>query len=239
MNDRATARLVGVLFIAADVAGVPALLLHQPVADSRGDLATVASGSTAVVTGALLALLMGLAVVGIAIAIYPVLRRFSERLALGYVGIRLMEATFDVFALLGWLTLVVVGREATRSGSDVMPGVGGVLLGGLDVVSYTVKPIVFSIDALLLNFVLFRTGLVPRWLSAWGLAGAATFLAFGFMNAYGLDRLMVMSAPIGLQEVALALWLIVKGFHPIPSTVENRAAPVGAGSLSAAPSPAV
>lgn len=75
---------------------------------------------------------------------------------------------------------------------------------------------VFSVGALVLNAALYRSRLVPRWLSLWGLAGAAAYLAAGLLVMYGLKPLsapqLVLEAPLGLQEVALALWLIVKGF---------------------------
>lgn len=75
----------------------------------------------------------------------------------------------------------------------------------------------FSIGALVLNTTFFRSRLVPRWLSLWGLAGAAAYLTAGLLVMYGLDPLstpqVVLEAPLGLQEIALALWLIVKGFN--------------------------
>jgi hypothetical protein len=236
MNDRATARLVGVLFIAADVAGVPAGLLHRPIVDAGGDLATVAANGPAIATAALLTLLMGLAVVGIAVAIHPVLRRFGERLALGYVAIRVLEATVDLVSMLGWLTLLAVGREAVQGGAPdaSLSAVGGSLLAMVDVVACAIKPFVFPVDALLLNAVLFRTGLVPRWLSACGLIGAVAFMAFGLIYIYGTDPSPVLAVPIGLQEIALAAWLIVKGFSPVPAVVEDRDELVGSAGMTAA-----
>ena len=88
---------------------------------------------------------------------------------------------------------------------------------------------VFSIGALVLNTAFLRSRLVPRWLSLWGLAGATAYLTAGLLVMYGLEPLstpqVVLEAPLGLQEIALALWLIVKGFdtQPAARTVASSA----------------
>ena len=74
----------------------------------------------------------------------------------------------------------------------------------------------FTVGALVLNAALYRAHLVPTWLSVWGLAGAAAYLAAGVLVLYGLEPLsppqVMLEAPLGLQELALALWLSFKGF---------------------------
>ncbi len=76
----------------------------------------------------------------------------------------------------------------------------------------------FGLSAVLLNFVVYRARLVPRWLSGWGLAGAAPWMAAGVLVLYGLvepfsTTQTVLAIPIGVQGMALAVWLIVKGFN--------------------------
>src|SRR3990172_10305649 len=105
MTDRTSARVVGSLFIVASVAGGVGLAIQQSVLDSSKYLSEAALKENRVATGALLELIMGVAAVGIAIAIYPVLRRRSERLALGYVAARTIEAVIYVICSIAPPTL--------------------------------------------------------------------------------------------------------------------------------------
>ena len=85
---------------------------------------------------------------------------------------------------------------------------------------------VFSVGALVLNAAFYQSRLVPRWLSLWGLVGAAAYLIAGLLVMYGLEPLstpqVVLEAPLGLQEIALALWLIVKGFGSHEASTTQR-----------------
>lgn len=220
MTDRTTARIVGSLFIVASVAGAVGLAIQQPVLDSSQYLTEAALKENRVATAALLELIMGVAVVGIAIAIYPVLRRRSERLALGYVAARTIEAVIYVIGSIVLLTLLTVSREFVDAGApdaSHFQTLGGLLLAVRDWGGHGVlDAAVFSLSALILNYALYRARLVPRWLSVWGLAGASSYLAAGVLVIYGLEPLsttqVVLEAPLGVQEMVLAVWLIVKGF---------------------------
>jgi len=233
MTDRTTARVVGSLFIVASVAGVVGLAIQQSVLDSSNYLTEAALKENRVATGVLLQLIMGVAVVGIAIAIYPVLRRRSERLALGYVAARTIEAVIYVIGSIALLTLLTVSREFVDAGApDVShyQTLGGVLLAVRDWGGHGVlDAAVFSVGALILNYALYRARLVPGWLSVWGLAGASLYLAAGVLVIYGLEPLsttqVVLEAPLGVQEMVLAVWLIVKGFDARASASELRKAP--------------
>lgn len=210
---RRTAVVVGALFLTADAAGVLSMWLNQTVVGASDRLAAVSVNVNLVATSALLELMMGLAVAGIAIAIYPVLRRFGERLALGYVVIRTVELMLAIIGTLGWLTLLTVGKDYVGAGSGdaSLRAVGGMVLAEGDWANNAVLPIVFGLGALILNYTLYRFRLVPRWLSAWGFGAAALWLAAGVIETYG-GSVVALAAPIGAQEIALALWLIVKGF---------------------------
>ena len=89
----------------------------------------------------------------------------------------------------------------------------------------------FTVSALILNYALYRARLVPRWLSGWGLAGAVLYLAAGVAVLYGLEPMSatqnVLQAPLGLQEMVFAVWLIVKGFDTaaIPRVDEPEITP--------------
>lgn len=220
MTDRTTARVVGGLFLTATVAGLLGVALEQSVVGATDYLTKAARSEAQVATSALLVMMMGLAVVGIAIAIYPVLRRYSERLALGYVVARSIEAVIYVIGVIALMTLTTLGRAFVDAGSPTgswYQSVGDVLLAVRDWGGHAVlDAAVFGVSALILNYVLYRTDLVPRWLSLWGLGGAFLYMAAGILVTFGLEPLstpqILLEAPLGLQELALAIWLIVKGF---------------------------
>lgn len=237
MSDNTTARLVGVLFIVATVAGVVGISMQEPVVDAPDYLSAVSQQDDRVATGALLQLVMGVAVVAIAVALYPVLRRSHPRLALGYVVARTVEGVVYLFGTVGLLTLVSVSRDYLAAGEPSggpFAGLGALLLAERDWAGHAVlDAAVFGISAVILNYVLWRTRLVPAWLSVSGLIGAALYMLAGVLVMYGLEPLsttqVLLEVPLGLQEMALAVWLIVKGFReatgarePSPDMLEAR-----------------
>lgn len=210
---------MGVLFIIATVASTLAVLLLQPVVGAPDYLTKASLSENRVATGALFELINHIAVVGIAVAIYPILRRFSERLALGYVAARSIEAVLFAIGTMHLLTLVTVSREFVAAGTPPtshLQTLGGMLLAGHDWDDAALAFTAFSLGALMLNYVLYQARLVPRWLSVWGLVAAASILAARMMVVYGLEpssaTQIVLDAPIAVQEMAFAVWLIVKGF---------------------------
>ncbi len=222
MTHRTTARVVGSLFILGSIAGLVGAALEQPIIDASDYLTKVSLNENRLATGVLLELVMGLALVGVAVAIYPILKRFSERLAVGYVAARAVESVIYVLSAVGLLTLLTVGHDyVSASGADAgqLQRFGDLLLAQRDWAGSGVQDAaVFTVSALILNYLLYRARLVPRWLSLWGLIGAAMYLAAGVMVIYGLEPFsttqVVMDVPLGVQEMALALWLIIKGFNP-------------------------
>ncbi|HEX2784483.1 MAG TPA: DUF4386 domain-containing protein [Ilumatobacteraceae bacterium] len=218
-TDRGTARVVGGLFIVGTVAGALGLALSQTLVDASDYLTKLSLHEDRVATGALLTLIMGVALVGMSIVIYPVLRRHSERLALGYVVARTVESVFYVIDAVLLLTLLTVSRGFVDAGvadASHFQALGDAVLGARDWDAAMLDLTAFGLSALILNYALYGARLVPRWLSVWGLAGASLYMAAGAMVMYGLEPLsttqVVLEAPLGLQEMVLAIWLIVKGF---------------------------
>ncbi|WP_168929400.1 DUF4386 domain-containing protein [Nocardioides sp. GY 10113] len=227
MTDRATAGLAGALFLVGTLAGLVGLSLQESVA---GDdwLRTAAAHPDRLATGVLLELALGVAVVGIAVVLYPVLRRRTERLAVGYLVARTLEGAVYVGGASAVLTLTTVSEEHAATGSEAFAAIGESLLAGRDWSGHAVLDVaVFPVGAVLLNAALLVGRLVPRWLAIWGLAGAAAYLLSGVLVTYGLEPLstpqIVLEAPLGLQEIGLALWLIVKGFTPVAAPVAEPA----------------
>ena len=220
MNSyRRTAIIVGVLFIIATAAP---LLSGSFINVSEENLAGISVNSFQVTVGALLELIMALAIAGIAITFYPVLRKNNETLAVGYVGIRIIEGViFIVVAVIGLLSLLALSQEFVEVGApggSYFQTMGALLLSAHDWAYVIGGQIVFSVSAIILNYVLFRSRLVPRFISIWGLIGAVLILAGGISGMFDLFAEAsvvetVIFLPIAVQEMVLAVWLIAKGFN--------------------------
>ena len=208
-SDRKVATWVGVLYIIGTVAGVLSLLVTDSVLSGPNYLAQVAANPDRLAVGALLILAMGAALAMVPVVFWPVGRRYNETLAMGYVVFRgALEAVIYVVSALGWLVLMALSKE-----SDAGP-LAGFVRTTESVIWDQLIAIPFVLGALMFYLLLYRSRLVPRWLSTWALAGAALYIVapLARMFGYSLDFLM---APLALQEMVMALWLIAKGFDPV------------------------
>lgn len=219
MTHRSVARTVGALFIMATVPFSLSVIILEPVLGAPGFLALVSQEQGRISVGVLLELVNHISVVGIAVLLYPILKPFSERLALGYVVARSIEAVLFAIATLHLLTLNFLSHEFVAAGSPAASHfhtLGNVLLAGHDWNNVPLAFTAFSLGALMLNYLLYRTRLVPRWISVFGLLAAASILAARLMLLGGIElssnTVAMMDGPIFLQEMVFAVWLILKGF---------------------------
>ncbi len=210
--DLATARAVAVLFIVATIAAIVGGTLLLPI-DEPNYLEAVAADEGQIVTGALIELVLVLSVVGIAVLIYPVLRRRSEGMALAYVGSRIIEAVLLLAAAMSALVILGLSRE---DGPVLGRAVADVAVVTREWTYLIGSTTMLGVSALILYGLLYRAHLVPAWLSLWGLVGAALILVRGVVEMYGVELSGavqgLLAAPIGLNEMVLAIWLIVRGF---------------------------
>jgi hypothetical protein len=212
---RTNARIAGVLFITASALAIIGGALILPI-DDPGYLADAAAKEGQIVTGAVLEVLLAVSVFGIAVALFPVLRRQNEGAALGYVGVRIVEGTLILLASVSGLLVLSLSKEFTETGDSGLQPLGDLLLMTRDW-TYLIGTMVFlGFSALVLYTLLYRSRLVPTWLSIWGLAGGALIVARGLLEMFGNEFSGVVqgifAAPIAVQEMVLAVWLIVRGF---------------------------
>ncbi len=213
---------VGVLFIIGTAAGISSVLLTQSVSSAAEYLPAVANNQNQTIIGALCIFLMGLALALIPAVLFPVLKKINEVLAIGYVIFRgVLETVTYMGITLSWLLIAIFSREFV-DGSDpaAFQRWGATLLEIGDSINILLI-ILFSLGALMLYYLLYTSQLVPRWLSIWGLIAILLHFATGFLDLFGLmDSSMsggtfILNFPIFLQEMVMAVWLIVKGFNPI------------------------
>ena len=211
---------MGVLYIIGTVAGVLGKIVSWGFLDTPDYLNIVASNTSRVQLTALLILIMGLSLAMIPAIIFPIIKRHNEALAVGYIIFRgALETLTYIAGAVCWLLLVVVSRQYADSVATVavqFPSIGILLVKAIDIFD-AILSIVFSLGLMMFYSVLYQARLIPRWLSVWGLIGVILYLASGLLMMFGLITSTtkdVLQLPIFLQEMFLAVWLIVKGFNP-------------------------
>jgi Domain of unknown function (DUF4386) len=216
-SQRVTARLVGVLFIVATVTSIIGGSLLLPL-DDQNYLIEVAAHENQIILGVLLELILALSVIGIAALLLPVLRPHGEGMAVGYVAVRTLEATFILIASTTALVVLTLSQDWGSAGGVGVEPVGSALLSAREWALFVGTLIVFGVSAVILNALLYRSRLVPVWLSLLGIVGGLLLLTSAVveMFAYGVDAPVALqllgAAPIALQEMILAVLLIWKGF---------------------------
>ncbi len=232
--DRKAAVWIGVLYIIGTAGMVLSALVTNAVLSGSAYLAQVAAEPNRVALGALLLLGAGLALALVPVVFWPIGRRYNETLAMGYVVFRgALESVFYVVTALVWLLLIALSTEP-----DAGP-LAGLVRTTETVIWDQLIAIPFVLGALMFYVVLYQSRLVPRWLSAWGLVGAVLYIVAPLGSMFGLSLGFFM-APLALQEMVMAVWLIAKGFDPSAiaaasagDTSRLRAAP-STGSVAAA-----
>lgn len=215
---RRTAILVGLLFLIATVAFATAEALINGVLDRADYLSGASADANALTTGALLAFVNGVAVVGIAVLLYPLLKGYSEPLALGYVGLRVAELVASLFLLAVPLLVIALGdrlRDGTVDVSASQP-LGSLLQAQHDVAIVMVY-LITSVAGGILAFLLYQTRLIPRWLAVLGVIAYPVLFVGAVLDMFdvvdvtqGAGLLAVI--PGGLFELILPIWLLAKGF---------------------------
>jgi hypothetical protein len=220
-TNRKTARIVGALFIAATVATILREgVFLGPILDAPDYLINVSANENQVIIGEFFMLIDAVAVASIAIAVYPVLKKHNESIALGYVGARIIEGVLFIVVVISTLTLLSLSQEFVKAGAPDASyfQTGGALLLAASDWAFMLGLTVFCLGALIFYYLLYQSKLIPRWLSVWGLIGATMTLAAGLLPIFGQSSLSALSTflnlPIFVQEMVLAVWLIVKGFNP-------------------------
>ena len=222
---RKSAIIVGLLYILGTVAGVAGGVISEPILGDADYLALVAVNESKIVTGALLVLVMGFALVMVPVVMFPIFRRVNEVLALAAVVFRGVLEAFCYMALaISMLLLISLSLEYVDAGApnDAYFQSASALLVELGDWIELVLAIVFSLGALILYYLFYRSKLVPRWLSGWGFVGAILYFAAAILVIYNAQDLVlslttgvgILLAPLAIQEMVFGLWLIVKGFNP-------------------------
>ena len=220
--SRMTATIVGVLFILATVLNVVGTSSSRPILDAQDYLINVSTNEGQVMMGAVLELIAAFAVAGIVIGLYPILKTHHEALALGSVIFRIIEAAFYCVAVVGLLSLLTLSQEYVKAGTPDVSSfqASGTLLLAMRKWAAGVGVVAFTLGGLMYYYVFYRSKLIPRWLSLWGLIAIVLLMVAVLIATLGGEPfaisggLVLLALPLALQEMVMAIWLIVKGFNP-------------------------
>ncbi len=212
---RRTALVAGGLYLITFVTSIPARLLSGPVRNDPNYVLGPGADAQVLFAG-FLDVVLALACIGTAVALYPVVKRQNEGVALGFVGARVLEAAIIVTGVVSLLSVVTL-RQA-GAGADALV-TAQALVASYDWTFLFGPGFMAAVNALLLGSLMYRSGLVPRIIPLVGLIGAPLLLAsdtavmFGLWEQFSLPA-GIATLPVALWELSLGVWLVVKGFRP-------------------------
>lgn len=226
---RRTALVVGVLFVVTYITSIAAKVwLYPPLVDNA-DYIVGAGDDTKVLWGVVAEVVLIFANIGTAVALFPVVRRHFRGMALGFVAARVMESVFIAAGILSILTIVGMRQDFAGSGgaeSETLTTVGQAFT-TLHEWTFILGPnlVVGVGNGLLLGYMMYRSGLVPRGMAMLGLVGGPLIVISGTAMVLGVVELdsatqLVLAIPEFFWELSFGVYLIVKGFKPSPVTAE-------------------
>jgi hypothetical protein len=212
----------GIAYLLTFVFSIPTLGMKAPLDDPSFVLGV--GSSTSVVWAGLFDVLTGFAGIATAVALYPVIRRQSRRCSLGFLASRTLEAALLTVGALSLMSIVTLRLDGTGT-PDTLVSIAHALLAFHDWAFLFGPGVMSPINALLLGTVMYRSGLVPRWIPALGLIGAPLGLASAAATLFGVWEQVsgpatLAMAPVAIWELSLGIYLTFKGFKPSPGTDE-------------------
>ena len=217
-SDKSSAKIIGVLFIIATAFLFVGGALYGPVLDTPDYLQSAYPNRFNATIGMLIEFICIIAIPLIPVFAFPVLRVHSETLALGYLVFRLFEALLFVLVDIAKLTLIKVSQlylGADSPSTDLIATIGAVLQGWNEW-AWVFYVFIFGIGAVIFYLALFQSKLLPRWISIWGLIAIFMMVTSAVLAMFEVaipDALFgLLVVPIAVQEMVMAVWLIIKGF---------------------------
>ena len=214
---RTTARVVGILYVAGLVIGIGGMILIQSILGAPDHLSAVSASSMLLAIGAVLWLMPAAGDAAHGVLMFPILKQQqSERIAIGYLGFRIVNAVFVAVMVLFILLQIPLASEYLKAaGSDAsfLQALSSVFMQG-QLYAYNFGMSFVGIASLMLCYTLYRAKLVPRLVAVWGLVGYAIILCGSLLEVLGFNLQTIHAIPGGLWELFVGVWLIVKGFNP-------------------------
>jgi Domain of unknown function (DUF4386) len=238
-SERRTARIAGIFMVITFIS-IPALPLYDQVLHHT-NFVVGAGGDARVYVGALFEILTLIAGIGMAVTLYPVLRRQSESLALGYVTVRVVESCLIAVGIVSLLAVVTLRKDlAGATGTDT----ASLILSGRSLVAvhdatFLLGPAFCAAigNGLILGYLMLRSGLVPRRFAQFGIAGGSLALVTALLVLFGAydqssGPSFILTLPEAVWELSLGIYLIVNGFRTDASLFQRDRRDIGADDLA-------
>src|SRR5215204_4117673 len=214
---RTTARIVGAMYLAGFIVGITGFVLIGSILSGPDHLATLPASSMLLAIAAVLWLMAAAWDAAHGVLMFPILKQHnSERIAVGYLGFRIMDGLLIAIMVLFILVQIPIGSEylsAGASDASYLQALSTVFQQAqLD--AYNIAMITLGISGLILCYSFYKSKLVPRILAVWGLVGYAVILCGSVVEVLGFNLFTIHAIPGGLWEMFIGVWLIVKGFNP-------------------------
>ncbi len=217
---------VGVLFLTAMTASLVGGGLVESVISVSDTFTAISKNETLLVVGVLLELVNSIAVIGIGVLLFSVLKRHNETLATGYLSLRIVEAVFCSVIAISPLSLIGLSQEYSSAGinsANFQVARALSIAERTSVVSLLI-PVFFCLGAFLLYFLLYQSKLLPRFISVWGGIATVLILTLNLLPIFGLEISigisLMFALPMILNEIYMGIWLIIKGFN-LPTSLSN------------------
>ena len=217
---RKPALVAGVFYLITFAASIPAWILLDPVLTDPGYIVS-SGGDTQVLLACLLDMVNAIAGIGSAVALFPVVKRQNEAMALGLVTSRMFEAMVIMIGVVSLLGIVTLHQDFAPAGadSDGLVLTGDALVAVRDWTFLLGPGVMPAFNALLLGTLLYRSGLVPRIIPTLGLIGAPLLLIAATATFFGHNEQMsgwssAATLPIAAWELSVGFWMLLKGFKP-------------------------
>ena len=219
-TNRKTAVMVGILFIFATVTAIIGFLLYQPILSGTDYLVNGAIHKDQVILGALMEMTLAVTAIGTAIGLFPILKPYGERIAIGHLFFRFLEAVIITVGIVSVMSLLTLSQDFVAAAAPDASAyhISGTLLQAVYKWTSIFGPLfLLGINTLMYSYLLFKSKLVPRPLTVLGLTGAALVLVYALLVIFGVvvqgSGFTLLAMPIAVYEMILAVWLITKGFN--------------------------
>lgn len=215
---RTTAKVVGALYILGFVVGIAGSMLGTP-----GQLETISARSLMIAIGALLWVIAAAGDAAHGVMMYPILKQNNERIALGYLSARLVEAAIIAVSALFILLQIPLGVEFLKAGASETSYLQSLsaLFAQSQAYTYQIGMVALGMAGLTLCYGFYRAKLVPQFFVIWGFIGYISFLGGSMLEIMGFNLQLLHTLPGGLWEMSIGVWLIVKGFNSTAFVTES------------------
>lgn len=216
MKNILIVRIAGILIILGVITGVLSIV---PSVESDNFLKEVYSNKNQVFAGAVFQFFLVPIYIAFSLLLYPLLKRYSKSLSIGFVGFRFMSATFQLIGIILLPVIVLLSQKysvAASSDIAIYEAAGDMLRLSRDLTNHLGVILATGLGNVLFYLILYREKLIPKWLSIWGFLGNIIIMLASFFILFQLIEVIsteygLMSIPLVAQEIVLAIWLLTKG----------------------------